>query len=213
MPNTKSFENSEWNQASKLKPREIRLLCPSCKELQRIGIQSFTGSSMEIPCESCGTDIELEFSPKILKGSTVDRCALCGDDEFYVQKDFNRKLGVAIVGAGALIMLILIAQDVSPWFAYLPLVFAAIADRLLYRFLPNVQVCYNCDAVYRNFPLEETPESNEFDLAVHDSYKYWGKGEKKKAKEKAQRGDSQDQESLPLFEQRLQHKKDSPDGG
>ena len=49
----------------------------------------------------------LRPSESLRTGRMVDSCALCGHDSLYIQKDFNRALGIAIVviGVGASIVL------------------------------------------------------------------------------------------------------------
>ena len=72
----------------------------------------------------------------------LEVCLTCGSDKLYSQKDFNRKLGLAIVIVGAVL---------SPWTYGLSLVAFMGLDYGLYRFVPEVTVCYACDGIHRSF--------------------------------------------------------------
>jgi len=83
----------------------------------------------------------------------VDRCAVCDCNTVYVQKDFNRTLGVSIFLAGALLFCLswknrlvegTLVGGVCP------------GDGLLFKFLPDVTICYKCYAQYgrlRRIPI------------------------------------------------------------
>jgi len=77
----------------------------------------------------------------------------------YVQKDFNRRLGLAIVLLGVL-------------FSYhtygLSLLVCAIIDFILYRVLPLVTVCYKCGAIHRGFV--SNPRHVGFDMHTAEQY-------------------------------------------
>ncbi len=72
----------------------------------------------------------------------IEVCLACGSNRLYSQKDFNRKLGVAIVIIGAAF---------SPWTYGLSLVVCMGLDYGLYFFVPEITVCYACDAIHRGF--------------------------------------------------------------
>jgi hypothetical protein len=91
----------------------------------------------------------------------VRTCAACGHDHLYLQKDFNRSLGLAIVIAGSAISVILFALG-YPFAAMLCLVGTAVTDGILYALVGMVTVCYVCHTIYRGFP--KNPEHGLFDL-------------------------------------------------
>src|SRR5437667_7198129 len=108
------------------------------------------GSSQELRCPSCQQTVPLQISERMRRDNVVDRCAVCDCHKVYVQKDFNRTLGISIFAAGATLFLI------CAWFNRLvegTLVWAVfvVADALLYKFLPDVTICYKCHAQYRGF--------------------------------------------------------------
>ncbi len=97
----------------------------------------------------------------------VDHCAVCDCQTVYVQKDFNRTLGVSIFVAGAILFLI------CAWFNRLvegTLVWAAfvVADGLLYKFLPDVTICYKCYAQYRG--VTANPNNRPFELGLAEKF-------------------------------------------
>lgn len=73
----------------------------------------------------------------------LSQCSVCGGSGFYLQKDFNQRLGCLIFVVGAAL---------APWTHYLSLVAGTLLDLGLYVFLPNASVCYTCRSVYRGYP-------------------------------------------------------------
>lgn len=158
---------------------ELRVSCPDCETLSSFALNTPLQEQVSWHCHSCKSEKPLKFSEEIRSSGKLDRCPLCDGNEFYAQKDFNRRIGMTLIVLGASAMFIMIAMDYPSYWAYLPLGLAALVDRILYYFLPNVQVCYACDTVFKNFGETPTPEEQEFNLATHDAYKYWDKGKKK----------------------------------
>ncbi len=91
-------------------------------------------------CSHCQTEVALD--PSQLEADRLLRCMVCNNKELYSQKDFNRKLGCAIMTVAILLAV--------PTY-YISLVVGAIVDALLYWRLPWVLVCYRCRAIYRGF--------------------------------------------------------------
>ena len=100
----------------------------------------------------------------------VKTCASCGHDTLYIQKDFNRTLGLGIVGVGVLASIVLFSRG-EPLYAMLALVATAGIDLLIYTLVADVTVCYSCHTVYRGFP--KNPDHGPFDLK--DLEKYGGR--------------------------------------
>lgn len=111
--------------------------------------------------------VRLRVSERMRAGNLVDRCAVCDCDTVYVQKDFNRALGVAIFGAGAVVSLVLYGLDLV-WQAFAVLLGFALADALLYKFLPDVTICYKCHAQYRQ--VAPNPENQAFELGLAEKF-------------------------------------------
>jgi len=88
----------------------------------------------------------------------------------YIQKDFNRALGVAIVVAGSLASVFFLSRS-EPLFAMISLGVTAAVDCMLYRLVGDVTVCYACHTIYRGF--QKNPKHSAFDLK--DLEKYGGR--------------------------------------
>jgi hypothetical protein len=117
-----------------------------------------------IRCGRCGLDIPLVISEAVGQDLAVDRCPVCAGADFYRRKDFDPKLGLAVVVAGAL------ASGVFFWFgrdllAYGVLAAAALIDLLAYGRLKDLTVCYRCHAEFRGRYPRTAPT---FDLHIAD---------------------------------------------
>ncbi len=106
-------------------------------------------------CRSCRHGASLAVEPAALAARRVDRCQRCGYDRLYVQKDFNRKLGLAVFVVAALL-------SVPTW--GLSLLAATIIDLALYFVLGDVTLCYACGAQHRGFTTNTA--HGAFDLHV-----------------------------------------------
>src|SRR5688572_2786812 len=101
-------------------------------------------------------------------GSSIRKCWVCGNEEFYVQKDFNRELGLVIVLASAMVVF-LIMLLIDSMLGILCLLAMAILDLVVYRAIANCTVCYLCQSIYRGFPIN--PEHGGFYLGSEERYK------------------------------------------
>jgi hypothetical protein len=131
----------------------VHFLCKHCEA--RLGRDAGEASR---PCDFCGAANEVLAPPR---GTVVDRCAACGHNELYFQKDFNRATGIGIVVIGALF---------APWTYYISLGVVALLDLIVYLKVKNVIVCYQCQAVHRGYAYAESVKP--FDLVVHDRHVY-----------------------------------------
>ena len=139
---------------------EISILCSQCGRQIEFDNLTETGSR----CPVCDQPIRLRVTERMRRDNVVDRCAVCDCHKVYVQKDFNRTLGISIFAAGATLFLI------CAWFNRLvegTLVWAVfvVADALLYKFLPDVTICYKCHAQYRGFASNSDNQAFELGLA------------------------------------------------
>jgi hypothetical protein len=104
------------------------------------------------------------------ESGVVRNCVSCGHDTLYIQKDFNRNLGVGIVVVGSLIALFFFMRS-QPLLGMLALAISSGIDFLIYSIVGDVTVCYACHAVYRGFA--KNPEHGPFELK--DLEKYGGR--------------------------------------
>jgi hypothetical protein len=109
----------------------------------------------------------LFINDSILSRNTVTSCVSCGHDALYVQKDFNRRTGLAIVVIGIAASLYFFAGG-QPILAMGALALTAVVDFLAYAFVREVTVCYSCHAIYRGFT--RNPEHEPFDLKKLEKY-------------------------------------------
>ena len=111
-------------------------------------------------CRSCGQEASLPLPAEVQASRVIDACPACGSSLLYVQRDFNQKAGLAIVGVGAVL------APFTPF--YSSLVVAALVDALLYAMLPEITICYRCHAHFRGFA--RNPRHQPFDLHVAEQY-------------------------------------------
>ena len=107
------------------------------------------------------------MDPAVEEEHFVRNCVSCGHDALYIQKDFNRNVGVAIVIAGSLVCLYFFSRS-QPIYAMLALFVSAAVDLLIYSMVGEVTVCYACHTVYRGFA--KNPEHESFDLKNLEKY-------------------------------------------
>ncbi|HUP50678.1 MAG TPA: hypothetical protein VNA04_18030 [Thermoanaerobaculia bacterium] len=131
----------------------VHYLCTSCE--RRLGREAGEGP---LPCDSCGAPSDVIAPPA---GAIIERCAACGHDQLYFQKDFNRRTGIALVVVGAVFV---------PWTYGLSLLGVTILDYAVWRMVKDVIVCYHCQAVHRGYP--PNPALQPFDLVIHDRHVY-----------------------------------------
>jgi hypothetical protein len=117
-----------------------------------------------IKCGRCGREIPLDVSNPVRTDGGVDRCPVCGGGDFYARKDFDPKVGLAVVVTGAAI------SAVFYWFgedlvAYSILAAAALIDLIVYRRLTDLTVCYRCHTEFRGRYPRTAPG---FDLHTAD---------------------------------------------
>lgn len=133
---------------------------------------TFAPSQVEkgLNCEHCRGKVPLRMDPSIQANGFVTRCVACGHDTLYIQKDFNRNLGVGIVVVGCLAALFFFSRS-QPLLGMLALVAASGIDLLLYSLVGDVTVCYACHTIYRGFA--RNPSHSTFELK--DLEKYGGR--------------------------------------
>jgi len=90
----------------------------------------------------------------------VEVCPACGGDRLYVQRDFNQRVGLAIVVVGAVL------APFTPYYASLGA--AVLVDAALYALLPEITICYRCQAHFRGFA--RNPKHEAFDLHIAEQY-------------------------------------------
>ncbi len=136
------------------KEPEIAFPCPRC------GAEALSGLDGRGRCVPCGATPTLELSRSLHEKRIVDVCPACGGALLYVQRDFNQKAGLAIVVLGAVL------APFTPYYA--SLFAAALIDAGLYAALPEITICYRCQAHFRGFA--RNPAHGAFDLHIAEQY-------------------------------------------
>jgi hypothetical protein len=140
---------------------EVTVVCYQCGSALPV---SASDDSMQIDCGCCGQAFMLTFSEALRADRKVDMCPVCEGCHFYMRKDFDPKLGVALVVVGALISagFYYYGQDLI---AYGILAAATLVDLAIYGRLSDLTVCYACHAEFRgDFECTAGP----FDLHTAD---------------------------------------------
>jgi hypothetical protein len=133
---------------------EVAFRCPSC------GGEATSGLDGKGRCAACGTAADLVLSASLRESRIVDRCPSCAGESFYVQRDFNQRVGLGIVVVGGIL------APFTPF--YSSLIVAALVDTALYLVLPEITICYRCLAHFRGF--KRNPKHEAFDLHVAEQY-------------------------------------------
>ena len=141
----------------------IHFKCRTCEN--DMAIPPSRSESMR--CPKCNSQIPLFMNDSIVARNTVTTCISCGHDNLYIQKDFNRSAGIAIVVIGIAASLYFFAKG-QPILAMSALGLTALIDFLVYFLVGEVTVCYACHAVYRGF--EKNPGHEAFDLKKLEKY-------------------------------------------
>ena len=119
--------------------------CPKCDAGLPVGADD---APARIRCGRCGHEVALDLSEAVRADREVDRCLVCSGADFYIRKDFDPKVGLAVVIVGASI------SAAFYWFgrdliAYGVLAAAALVDLIVYGRLKDVTVCYRCHSEFR----------------------------------------------------------------
>jgi hypothetical protein len=140
---------------------QILAKCPKCDAALPVAASDAPST---IKCGRCGTEIGLNVSAAVRADRVVDQCPVCSGTDFYIRKDFDPKVGLAVVIVGALI------SAGFYWFgldliAYSILAAAALIDLVVYGRLKDVTVCYRCHTEFRGAYERRAPS---FDLHTAD---------------------------------------------
>lgn len=133
---------------------EIAFACSGCKS------EVMAAPGAPATCAACHAVTTLAVPDGLRDGGPVEACPACGGRQLYVQRDFNQKVGLAVVIVGAAL------APFTPF--YSSLFVAAAVDAALYAMLPEITVCYRCHAHFRGFA--RNPAHEAFDLHLAEQY-------------------------------------------
>ena len=125
----------------------LRILakCPQCDASLPV---AGSEAPARIACGQCGREMGLAWSDSLRGDRRVDHCPICEGRDFYIRKDFDPKIGLSVVSAGALVSAAFywLGRDLV---AYGILAGAALIDLVVYSRLGDVTVCYRCHSEFR----------------------------------------------------------------
>ena len=132
----------------------LALVCDACDRSIYVRLDP---TASETICPGCGRRHALHAGDgaHAAGDGPIRACLRCGLDRLYVQKDFNRTLGLAVFVVAAIL-------SVPTW--GISLLVATLVDLGLYYMLGDVTICYGCGAQHRG--LAVNPEHGPFDLHV-----------------------------------------------
>ncbi len=124
-----------------------RYYCPDCLTLRE---HSETDSG-EFACAKCGRRYTVRV-PASLGPAGVERCAFCGNRAFFLQKDFDQRLGCLFM-ALSLAAALFVGWKFG-WIWFTPVLLATVVvDWVVAARVRPVTICYRCDAEYRDVAL------------------------------------------------------------
>ena len=135
--------------------RTIAFACPSCGKAVEGDL------APEATCAACGKATALPEAAHLLETGATDVCPVCGSNDLYQQRDFNRRLGLALAAIGLL---------TGPFTHWISTVAFVALDALLYFLVPLVSICYACVAQQRGVDRAQVPP--KFEIALHDVYRF-----------------------------------------
>jgi len=136
---------------------EIQITCPQCGSSVDVHPDL---SATKTSCQVCQHEVPLKFHESHAQ-DRLEICPVCERQDFYQQKDFNRKIGV---------ILFVIAAILSIWTYGLSLVALYLVDLFLFKKLGSVAICYKCRTNFRK--ISNFSEIRDFDHEMNDRIVY-----------------------------------------
>jgi hypothetical protein len=139
-----------------------RRYCPTC-----LAAREHSGSeSGDFHCAKCGEAYAARLSG-VAPAGPVERCGFCGNRAFFLQKDFDQRLGCLLM-AISLAAALFVGWKVG-WIWFTPvLLVSVVVDWIVATRIRPVTICYQCDAEYREAPLN--PRHRGYDPHVAERY-------------------------------------------
>ena len=137
--------------------------CPSC---HGHNVSEIAAQTEQLRCSSCSW--QRPVAEENRSASEPVDCVACGSGDLWRQKDFPQRLGLLMVATGALVSTIFWWYMMPGWAIGVLLLFALL-DGVLYTLMPDVLVCYRCQARHRHTPLDGRHE--RFNLETHERYR------------------------------------------
>ena len=112
--------------------------------------------------------------PSCTPHQVPNRCEQCGFEELYKQPDFNRGIGLWLVGFAAVLTVIFAIAGFNWWAIWSPMPAFLIFDFTISKMSSSAVLCYKCEHIHR--PKENSQDSlknvEDFDLEHYDRVHY-----------------------------------------
>ncbi len=139
-----------------------RHYCPVCLTSE----ERSEAESGDFPCGKCGRSYTAHFEGAQGAGG-LERCAFCGNRAFFLQKDFDQRLGCLFL-AISLTAALGIGWKFG-WIWFTPVLLATVViDWIVAVRIRPVTICYRCDAEYRD--VAGNPRHRGYDPHVAERY-------------------------------------------
>ena len=140
----------------------VRYYCPAC-----LTARDFTGdASGPFACAGCGKQASADFAGAAT-AEGIERCVFCGGHAFFLQKDFDQRLGCLFM-AIALGLALFVGWRFG-WIWFTPALLASVlVDWIVAARVRPVTICYPCDAEYRDVPVH--PRHRGYDPHIAERY-------------------------------------------
>ncbi len=120
----------------------------------------------DFTCAKCGKAYAAQFDG-VLSPEGVEQCAFCSNHSFFLQKDFDQRLGCLIMGV-SLVAALFVGWKFG-WIWFTPVLLATVVvDWIVAAKIRPVTICYRCDAEYREMPVN--PRHKGYDPHVAERF-------------------------------------------
>jgi hypothetical protein len=124
------------------------------------------GEAGEFRCDKCGREYTAQAGVSS-PGRGLERCAFCGNRAFFLQKDFDQRLG-CLAMAASLALAVFVGWRFG-WIWFTPVLLATVlVDWVVAARVGAVTICYRCNAEYRD--VEHNPRHRAYDPHVAERY-------------------------------------------
>jgi len=139
-----------------------RHYCADCLTEREHG----ASESGDFQCGKCGKAYTARFEGA-LASDGIEQCAFCGGHAFFLQKDFDQRLGCLAMAVSLAIALFVGWRFGWIWFT--PVLLASVVvDWIVATRIKPVTICYRCDAEYRDVPVH--PRHKGYDPHVAERF-------------------------------------------
>lgn len=139
-----------------------RYYCADCLTSREHAAADVGGFS----CGKCDKAYAAQFDG-VLSSEGVEQCAFCGNHVFFLQKDFDQRLGCLIMSV-SLVTALFVGWKFG-WIWFTPVLLATVViDWIVAAKIRPVTICYRCDAEYRDMPVH--PRHKGYDPHVAERF-------------------------------------------